>query len=92
MAAAMARRLQEALQHGSYQSQVGRELQAVTAATAEHAAWLAYDAGWAQRARQWWLETCHLADLSGIPDSRVTALASMTSFAAAARQLLPASA
>ncbi|MGH4016742.1 MAG: helix-turn-helix domain-containing protein [Pseudonocardiaceae bacterium] len=77
MAAEMARRLQEALQRGSYQSEVGRELQAVTAATTEHAAWLAYDAGWAQQARQWWLETCHLADLSGIPDSRVTALASM---------------
>lgn len=77
MAAAMARRLQEALQRGSYQSEVGRELQAVTAATTEHAAWLAYDGGWAQQARQWWLETCHLADLSGVPDSRVTALASM---------------
>lgn len=78
MAAAMARRLQEALQRGSYRSEVGRELQAVTAATTEHAAWLAYDAGRADRARQWWLETCHLADLSGIPDSRVTALASMS--------------
>ncbi|MGH3570033.1 MAG: hypothetical protein ACRDRH_29280, partial [Pseudonocardia sp.] len=40
--------------------------------------WLAYDAGRAQQARQWWLEACHLADLSGVPDSRVTALASMS--------------
>lgn len=78
MAAVMARRLQEALQGGSYQPTVGRELQAVTAATTEHTAWLAYDAGRAQQARQWWLETCHLADLSGVPDSRVTALASMS--------------
>ncbi|MGQ0778179.1 MAG: helix-turn-helix domain-containing protein [Pseudonocardiales bacterium] len=78
MAAAMAGQLQEALRDGSYQPEVGRELAAVTAATTEHAAWLAYDAGWADRARQWWLETCHLADLSGVPDSRVTALASMS--------------
>ncbi|MGQ0776339.1 MAG: helix-turn-helix domain-containing protein [Pseudonocardiales bacterium] len=78
LAAGRARRLQTALQDGSYQPAVGRELAAVTAATAEHAAWLAYDAGWAQQARQWWLETCHLADLSGVPDSRVTALASMS--------------
>lgn len=78
MAAGMARRLETALQDGSYQPAVGQELAAVTAATMEHAAWLAYDAGWAPQARQWWLETCHLADLSGVPDSRVTALASMS--------------
>lgn len=78
MAAGMAQRLQNALRRGSYQPAVGHELQAVTAATAEHAAWLAYDAGQAQQARQWWLEACHFADLSGVLDSRVTALASMS--------------
>lgn len=77
MAEAMARRLQEALRRGSYVSAVGRELQSVTAAAMEHAGWLAYDAGWQRKARYWWLETCHLADLAGVPDPRVTALASM---------------
>lgn len=74
----MARRLQDALRRGSYSSAVGRELQSVTAATMEHAGWLAYDAGWQQKARHWWLETCHAADLADVPATRVTALASMS--------------
>ncbi len=73
----MTRRLQEALRRGSYVPSVGRELQSVTAATMHHTGWLAYDAGWQHKARHWWLETCHLADLTGVPDIRVTALASM---------------
>ncbi|MGH3685312.1 MAG: helix-turn-helix domain-containing protein [Pseudonocardiaceae bacterium] len=78
VAEAMAQRLQDALRRGSYLPAVGRELQGVTAATMEYAGWLAYDAGWQQKARHWWLETCHAADLSGITDARVTALASMS--------------
>lgn len=78
VAEGMARRLQDALRRGSYSSAVGRELQSVTAATMEHAGWLAYDAGWQQKARHWWLETCHAADLAGVPATRVTALASMS--------------
>lgn len=77
----MARRLQAALRRGSYLPSVGRELQSVTASTMEHAGWLAYDAGWSQRARHWWLETCHRADLAGVPEARVSALASMASMA-----------
>lgn len=77
IAEGMAKRLSAALRHGSYVSSIGRELQSVTAATMEHAGWLAYDAGWHHKARHWWLETCHLADLAGIPEARVTALASM---------------
>ncbi|MGH4019674.1 MAG: hypothetical protein ACRDT0_10660, partial [Pseudonocardiaceae bacterium] len=77
MAEEMARRLQDALRRGSYLPSVGSELQRVTAAAMEQAGWLAYDAGWPQRARHWWLETCHLADLASIPEARVTALASM---------------
>ncbi len=73
----MARQLQDALSRGSYSPSVGRELHNVTAATMEHAGWLAYDAGWQHRARHWWLEACHLADLADVPDARVTALASM---------------
>ncbi|MGH3792273.1 MAG: hypothetical protein ACRDQ9_16070, partial [Pseudonocardiaceae bacterium] len=78
VAEAMVQRLQDALRRGSYLPAVGRELQGVTAATMEYAGWLAYDAGWQQKARHWWLETCHAADLSGVPDARVTALASMS--------------
>lgn len=81
VAEGMARRLQEALRRGSYVSSVGRELRSVAAATMEHAGWLAYDAGWQHNARQWWLETCHLADVAGVPDARVTALASMAQLA-----------
>jgi transcriptional regulator with XRE-family HTH domain len=77
VAEGMALRLQEALRRGSYVPSVGRELQRVTATTMEHAGWLAYDAGWQQKARHWWLETCHLADLAAVSDARVTALASM---------------
>jgi hypothetical protein len=43
----------------------------------EHAGWLAYDAGWPDRACRWWLETCHFADLAEVPVVRVRALASM---------------
>ncbi|MGB6162700.1 MAG: helix-turn-helix transcriptional regulator [Pseudonocardiaceae bacterium] len=77
VAEGIAQRLQDALRRGSYSSAVGRELQSVTAATMEHAGWLAYDAGWQQKARQWWLETCHFAELTDVPGARVTALASM---------------
>lgn len=77
LAAGMAQRLQDALRRGTYPGAVGHELYEVTAATMEHAGWLAYDAGRAETARRWWLETCHLADLADVPDARVTALASM---------------
>jgi transcriptional regulator with XRE-family HTH domain len=77
VAEGMARRLQDALRRGSYVPSVGRELQSVTAATMEHAGWLAYDAGWQHKARHWWLEACHRAELAEVPDARVTALASM---------------
>lgn len=74
----MARRLQDAVRRGSYPPAVGCELRKVTAATMEHAAWLSYDAGQQDKARRWWLETCHFADVSEIPEVRVTALASMS--------------
>ncbi|MGH3903854.1 MAG: helix-turn-helix domain-containing protein [Pseudonocardiaceae bacterium] len=77
MATGMARRLQDALRGGSYSPSVGRDLQRVTAVTAEQAGWLAYDAGWEQQARHWWLETHHIADLTDVPEARVRALASM---------------
>jgi transcriptional regulator with XRE-family HTH domain len=50
----MARRLQNAVRRGSYSPAVGDELRKVTAATMEHAGWLAYDTGWpdCQRTRE----------------------------------------
>ncbi|MGA9311272.1 MAG: helix-turn-helix transcriptional regulator, partial [Pseudonocardiaceae bacterium] len=77
MAEGMARRLQDALRRGSYVPTVGRELQSITAAAMDQAGWLAYDAGWQDKARRWWLETCHFADLAEVPDIRVSALAAM---------------
>jgi transcriptional regulator with XRE-family HTH domain len=73
----MVRRLQDALRRGCYSPAVGRELQGVTAAAMDQAGWLAYDAGWRHKARHWWLETCHLADLAGITEPRVSALTTM---------------
>lgn len=77
VSSAMAHRLQDALRRGKYSPTVTQELQAVTAASMEHTGWLAYDAGRADAARRWWLETCHLADLAALPQARVTALTSM---------------
>ncbi|MGH3929550.1 MAG: helix-turn-helix domain-containing protein, partial [Pseudonocardiaceae bacterium] len=77
LAAGMARRLEDALRSGNYTPSVGHELQRVTAVTVEQTGWSAYDAGWEQQARQYWLETCHLSDLTAIPEARVRALASM---------------
>ncbi|MGH3550132.1 MAG: helix-turn-helix domain-containing protein [Pseudonocardiaceae bacterium] len=77
MAEGMARRLKDALRRGRYRPPVGRELQRITAAAMDQAGWLAYDAGWQDRTRRWWLETCHFADIAEIPDVRVSALAAM---------------
>jgi transcriptional regulator with XRE-family HTH domain len=73
----MARRLQDAVRRGSYPPAVGDELRKVTAATMEHAAWLAFDTGWQDKARLWWLETCHFAQVNEVPEVRVTALVTM---------------
>ncbi|MGH3567184.1 MAG: helix-turn-helix domain-containing protein, partial [Pseudonocardia sp.] len=78
LAAEMAVQLQNALRRTSYSPAVGRELEAVTATAMEHAGWTAYDAGWEEQARHWWLEACHLGELAGIRDARVTALGSMS--------------
>lgn len=77
MASAMAKRLHDALRRSTYTPKIAQDFQAVTAATMEHAGWLAYDAGRPDAARHWWLETCHLAELANLPDARVTALTSM---------------
>ncbi|MGH4023859.1 MAG: helix-turn-helix domain-containing protein [Pseudonocardiaceae bacterium] len=73
----LARRLQEAVRHGSYPAAVGQELHSVTLASMSRAAWAAYDGGREQRARQWWLEICHFADLAKVPAARVNAQTAM---------------
>ncbi len=65
------------LGRASYSVSVGQGLRQVAAATAEHAGWLAFDAGRCDDARRWWLEALHYADLAGSTDARITALVSM---------------
>jgi hypothetical protein len=77
LATQMVTDLRTTLTRASYSTQVGRELRCVAAATAEHAGWLAYDAGRINDARHWWLEAMHFADLADDPNTRVTALVSM---------------
>ncbi|MGH3772680.1 MAG: helix-turn-helix domain-containing protein [Pseudonocardiaceae bacterium] len=77
LSAGMSRRLQDAVRGGSYPPSVGEELRRVTAMAMQQTGWNAYDAGWEQQARQWWLETVHFADLNDTPEARVRALATM---------------
>jgi hypothetical protein len=77
LATQMVTEIRTTLGRASYSMQVGRELRCVAASTAEHAGWLAFDAGRAEDARRWWLEALHFADLAQSVDARVTALASM---------------
>jgi hypothetical protein len=65
------------LRDGSYTSEVGADIQRVTLAAMDQAGWLTYDAGFTQRARRWWLETCHLADLANVPEARASAMTTM---------------
>ncbi|MGH3623999.1 MAG: hypothetical protein ACRDQ5_19785 [Sciscionella sp.] len=73
----MTKRLRTALQRGTVAPSAEHELQRVTAATTYQTGWLAYDAGQQDAARHWWLEACHLANLTEIPEAHVAALATM---------------
>jgi len=81
LATRMVSDIRAALARASYSLNVGYELRGVAAATAEHAGWLAFDAGRVEDARRWWLEALHFADLAESCDARVTALASMALYA-----------
>jgi transcriptional regulator with XRE-family HTH domain len=75
----MARRLLHLLTTATYSTATGHRLRAVTAATAVHAGWQAYDGGQHANARHWWLETLHLCGLgSGAEQARTAALACMS--------------
>lgn len=65
-------------EHGSFDSETGRELHAVTGQVTEHAGWLAYDAGRHAEARHWWLEALHSAQMVDDQVTMVVALASMS--------------
>jgi transcriptional regulator with XRE-family HTH domain len=88
LATRMVTDLRSTLARASYSAQVGRELRCVAAATAEHAGWLAFDAGRVSDARHWWLEAMHFADLADDHSARVTALASMALQACTAKDPL----
>jgi hypothetical protein len=78
LAVNMAKQLQTALNRGSFTQKAEHALQELTAATMEHAAWVAYDGGDTVSARRWWLETNHLAEIAGISEPRVATLAAMS--------------
>lgn len=79
LTAGMAGRLQNAVGTATFGSAVGRQLRQVTAATMIQAGWQAYDASRRDVARNWWLETLHLADLgTGVEEYRISALASLS--------------
>lgn len=69
------RNLQE---HGSYDTETGRHLHAVTGQVTEHAGWLAFDAAKHAEARHWWLEALHAARMVDDRETMVVALASMS--------------
>ena len=77
LATQMVNEIRSTLGTASYTDIVGTELRCLAAATAEHAGWLAFDAGRADDARRWWLEALHFADRAENADARVTALSSM---------------
>ena len=77
LATQMVTNIRTTLSTASYSVPVGKELRGIAASTAEHAGWLAFDAGRTEDARRWWLEALHFADVAQDTNARVTALASM---------------
>lgn len=73
----MVEQLRSRLTQTTHSLKVGTALREITASTAEHAGWLAFDAGQTKQARHWWLEALHLADLAEAPALKTTALVSM---------------
>lgn len=77
LAGQMVTKIRTTLTRASHSMTVGRDLRSLAASTAEHAGWLAFDAGNAGSARRWWLEALHMSDLASNTDTRITALTSM---------------
>lgn len=79
------RKLRHDFNRASYTPAVGQQLRSIAGQLAEHAGWLAFDAGDSARARHWWLEALHAARIADAGDDvEVVVLASMS--ASASRQ------
>lgn len=79
------RKLRRDFNRASYAPAVGQDLRSIAGQVAEHAGWLAFDAGELGRARHWWLEALHAARIADVGDDvEVVVLASMS--ASASRQ------
>lgn len=66
------RRIRRVLNTSSYPDTIGRQLQLLVGETAEHCAWLYYDAGDQHRARQYWGEALTTATV--LPDASLEIL------------------
>jgi transcriptional regulator with XRE-family HTH domain len=70
-------RLRGLIERASYNQATGRAIRELAALTAEHAGWLAFDAGQHDEARSWWLESMHWARLADADSVSVMTMASM---------------
>lgn len=76
------RKLRTDFNRATYSPTVGQELRAVAGQVAEHAGWLAFDAGELGHARRWWLEALHAAHMTDAGHHiEVVVLASMSTSA-----------
>jgi hypothetical protein len=71
-------RLRGLTERATYNSATGQAIRELAALTAEHAGWLAFDAGQHDDARRWWLESMHWAGLAEADSVRVMTMASMS--------------
>ena len=70
-------RLRSLVEHASYSETTGQALQELTGMTAEHAGWLAFDAGQHDDARRWWLEALQWARLADSESVGAVTMAAM---------------
>jgi transcriptional regulator with XRE-family HTH domain len=70
-------RLHALAEHASYDATTGQALQELTGLAAEHAGWLAFDAGQHDDARRWYLEALYWARLADSERVGVVTMAAM---------------
>lgn len=70
-------RLRSHVEHASYSTATGQELQELVGLTAQHAGWLAFDADRNEDAQRWWLEAMKWSRLAESDSVGVLAMASM---------------
>jgi hypothetical protein len=71
-------RLRGLTERASYNAATGQAIRELAGLTAEHAGWLAFDAGQHDEARRWWLESMHWARLADADSVSVMTMASMS--------------